>query len=32
MFAESLPIWGGGLLGVTIILGLVGFFIGRATE
>ncbi|MFO0827292.1 MAG: helix-turn-helix domain-containing protein [Phycisphaerales bacterium] len=32
MFTGNLLVWGGGLLGVTIICGLVGFFIGRATE
>lgn len=31
-FAENLPIWGGGLLGVVLIAGGVGFFIGKATE
>ncbi|MDZ4831086.1 MAG: helix-turn-helix domain-containing protein [Phycisphaerae bacterium] len=32
MFAGNLLVWAGGLLGVTIVCGLVGFFIGRATE
>jgi hypothetical protein len=32
MFAANLWVWGGGLLGATVICGLVGFFIGRATE
>lgn len=31
-FAENLPVWGGGLLGVTLVSGGVGFFIGKATE
>lgn len=31
-FSSNLIVWGGGLLGVTLICGLVGFFIGRATE
>lgn len=31
-FASNLLVWGGGLLGVTIIAGLIGFFVGRATE
>jgi len=30
--ADNLPVWGGGLAGVTLISGLVGFFIGKATE
>ncbi len=30
--AESVWIWAGGLLGVTIVLGLVGLFIGKASE
>jgi hypothetical protein len=30
--AENLPVWGGGLLGVTLVAGGVGFFIGKATE
>lgn len=32
MFADNLMIWGGGLLGVTLVCGAVGFFIGKATE
>lgn len=32
MFTGNLAVWAGGLLGVTIVCGLVGFFIGRATE
>ncbi|MBL9149229.1 MAG: helix-turn-helix domain-containing protein [Phycisphaerae bacterium] len=32
MFTGNLLVWGGGLLGVTIVAGLIGFFIGRATE
>ena len=31
-FAENLPLWGGGLLGVLLVSGGVGFFIGKATE
>jgi len=31
-FAENLPVWGGGLLGVTLVAGGIGFFIGKATE
>lgn len=30
--AGNLPVWGGGLLGVTLVAGGVGFFIGKATE
>jgi hypothetical protein len=30
--SSSVMIWGGGLIGVTIILGLVGLFIGKASE
>ena len=30
--SKQLMIWGGGLLGLTIILGLIGFIIGKATE
>ena len=29
---NSVMMWAGGLLGVTIILGLVGLFIGKASE
>ena len=32
MFAENLWVWAGGLLGVTIIFGLVGLFLGKASE
>ena len=32
MFAGNLMVWAAGLLGVTIVLGLVGFFVGKATE
>lgn len=31
-FASSLWIWAGGLLGLTVILGLVGLFLGKASE
>ena len=31
-FAENLPLWCGGLLGITIVLGLVGLFVGKASE
>ncbi len=31
-FAGGLWLWAGGLLGLTLIFGLVGFFIGKATE
>jgi hypothetical protein len=30
--SNSVMMWAGGLLGVTIILGLVGLFIGKASE
>ena len=30
--SNSLYIWSGGLLGVTVILGLIGLFIGKASE
>lgn len=32
MFAENLMIWAGGLAGITIIFGLVGLFLGKASE
>lgn len=32
MFADNLMIWAGGLLGVTLIFGVVGFVVGRATD
>lgn len=32
MFAGNLMIWGGGLLAATLIFGVAGFFIGKATE
>ena len=32
MFAGNLMVWAGGLLAVTLVFGLVGFFIGKATE
>ncbi|MCA9284055.1 MAG: helix-turn-helix domain-containing protein [Phycisphaerales bacterium] len=31
-FAGNLVVWAAGLLGLTIVLGLVGFFVGKATE
>ena len=31
-FAQNLWLWFGGLLGITIVLGLVGLFIGKASE
>jgi hypothetical protein len=30
--SSSVMMWGGGLLGVTIVLGLIGMFIGKASE
>ena len=32
LIADKLWIWAGGLLGVTVVLGLVGLFIGKASE
>jgi len=32
MFAGNLMVWAGGLLGVTLIFGVVGFVVGRATD
>jgi hypothetical protein len=32
MFAENLWVWAGGLLGLTFILGMVGLFLGKASE
>ena len=32
MFAENLWVWFGGLLGITIISGLIGLFLGKASE
>ncbi|HMN94896.1 MAG TPA: helix-turn-helix domain-containing protein [Phycisphaerales bacterium] len=32
MFAGNLMIWAGGLLGATLLFGVAGFFIGKATE
>jgi hypothetical protein len=32
MFAENLWVWAGGLLGITIIFGLIGLFLGKASE
>lgn len=32
MFAGNLMVWGGGLLAATLIFGVAGFFIGKATE
>ena len=32
IFTGNLAVWGGGLAGVVIVLGLAGFFIGKATE
>jgi len=31
-FAQSLWLWFGGLLGLTVVLGLVGLFVGKASE
>ena len=31
-FASNLWVWFGGLLGITIVLGLVGMFVGKASE
>ena len=31
-FASNLFLWCGGLLGITIVLGLVGLFVGKASE
>lgn len=31
-FASNLYVWAGGLLGVTIVLGLIGMFFGKASE
>ncbi len=31
-FAQNLWVWFGGLLGITIVLGLVGLFLGKASE
>lgn len=32
MFADNLWVWTGGLAGLTIIFGLVGLFLGKASE
>ena len=32
MFADNLMVWAGGLAGVLVVFGLVGFFVGKATE
>lgn len=32
MFADNLWVWTGGLLGITIICGLIGLFLGKASE
>jgi|RhiMethySRZTD1v2_1073278.scaffolds.fasta_scaffold06857_10 hypothetical protein len=32
MFANNLWVWAGGLLGITIICGLIGLFLGKASE
>lgn len=32
MFAGNLMVWAGGLLGITIIFGLIGMFLGKASE
>ncbi len=31
-FAQNLWLWFGGLLGLTVVLGLVGLFVGKASE
>jgi hypothetical protein len=31
-FAQSLWVWFGGLFGLTVVLGLVGLFVGKASE
>jgi len=32
MFAENLWVWAGGLLGITVVCGLIGLFLGKASE
>ena len=32
MFADNFAIWAGGLLGITVIFGLIGALIGKASE